>query len=75
MAALLRDLLDRGVDAVLLEDARLQRERERRKAGPAADADVDLVLTENCLGDSMITAKAIGVSSSLRGSVQRCYSK
>jgi hypothetical protein len=41
---LLRDLLDGRVDAVLLEDARLRRERDRREAGPAADADVHLVL-------------------------------
>ena len=42
VAVLLRDLLDRHVEAVLLEDARLLGERQRREAGPAGDADRDL---------------------------------
>src|SRR5688572_22602570 len=42
MPVLLRDLLDRHVEAVLLEDARLVCERERRKAGPSRNADGDL---------------------------------
>jgi hypothetical protein len=40
----LRDLPDRHVEAVLLEDAGLLREGERREAGPARDADRDLGL-------------------------------
>ena len=50
MAVLLRDLLDRHVEAVLLEDAGLLRERQRRKAGPArnADADLDVVGERRC---------------------------
>src|SRR6185295_9195410 len=44
MAVLLRDLLDRHVEAVLLEQARFLGERERREAGPAGDADGDLGL-------------------------------
>jgi hypothetical protein len=42
MPVLLRDLLDRHIEAVLLEDACLVCERERRKAGPSRDADADL---------------------------------
>ena len=42
VAVLLRDLLDRDVEAVLLEDAGLLGERQRREAGPAGDADRDL---------------------------------
>src|SRR6476619_2715429 len=42
MAVLLRNLLDRHVEAVLLEDAGLVSERERRKAGPSRDTDGDL---------------------------------
>src|SRR5205814_806633 len=42
MPRLLRDLLDGDLHAVLLEHARLHCERERREAGPAADADVTL---------------------------------
>jgi hypothetical protein len=47
MAILLRNLLDRHVETVLLEDAGLVRKRERRKTGPAGDADADL----DILGD------------------------
>jgi hypothetical protein len=42
MPVLLRDLLDRHIEAVLLEDARLVCERERRKTGPSRDPDADL---------------------------------
>src|SRR6267378_5065677 len=42
MPVLLRDLLDRHIEAVLLEDARLVCERERRKPGPSRDPDADL---------------------------------
>src|SRR5215208_1035917 len=42
MAVLLRDLLDRHVEAVLLEDAGLVCKRERRKAGPSRNPDGDL---------------------------------
>ena len=42
VAVLLRDLLDRHVEAVLLEDAGLLGERQRREAGPARHADRDL---------------------------------
>src|SRR5262245_60167058 len=42
MTVLLRDLLDRHIEAVLLENARLVCERERCKAGPSRDADADL---------------------------------
>jgi hypothetical protein len=40
--ARLRDLLDRHVEAVLLEDAGLAREGDRREARPPRDADRDL---------------------------------
>src|SRR4029077_13769546 len=42
VAVLLRDLLDRHVEALLLEQARFLGERERREAGPARDGDRDL---------------------------------
>src|SRR5260370_28079697 len=42
MPVLLRDLLDRHIEAVLLEDARLVCERERREPGPSRDPDADL---------------------------------
>src|SRR2546430_17458511 len=42
MPVLLRDLLDRHIEAVLLENARLACERERRKSGPSRDPDADL---------------------------------
>src|SRR5437764_5676232 len=42
MPVLLRDLLDRHIEAVLLENARLVCERERRKSGPSRDPDADL---------------------------------
>src|SRR5882672_7623371 len=41
MPVLLRDLLDRHIEAVLLEDTRLVCQRERRKAGPSRDADAN----------------------------------
>jgi hypothetical protein len=41
MAILLRNLLDRHIDAILLEDAGLLGERERREAGPPGNADGD----------------------------------
>src|SRR5258708_27704326 len=42
MPVLLRNLLDRHIETVLLEDARLVCERERRKPGPSRDPDADL---------------------------------
>src|SRR5438445_7394065 len=42
MAVLLRDLFDRHIEAVLLEDAGLVCERKRRKAGPSRNTDGDL---------------------------------
>src|SRR5205085_10974305 len=42
VAILLRNLLDRHVEAVLLEEARFLGQGERREAGPARDADRDL---------------------------------
>jgi hypothetical protein len=42
VAVLLRDLLDRHVQAVLLEQARFLGQGERREACPARDADRDL---------------------------------
>jgi hypothetical protein len=42
MAAPLRNLLERDVEAVLGEDAGLLGEDERRKSGPARDTDGDL---------------------------------
>src|SRR5260221_2791196 len=50
VARLLRNLLDGGVDAVLLEDAGLLSERDRREAGPAADADVHLGVLRHSAG-------------------------
>ena len=50
MAARLRDLLDRHVEAVLGEDAGLLGERERREAGPARNADRDLGLRQRGRG-------------------------
>src|SRR6476620_9342371 len=41
MAVLLRNLLDRHVEAVLLEDAGLVGKRQRRKTGPSRDTDGD----------------------------------
>ena len=40
MAARLRDFLDGHVEAVLGENAGLLGERQRRKAGPARNADI-----------------------------------
>src|SRR6266545_5410195 len=42
MPVLLRDLLDRHIEAVLLEDAGLVCQRERRKTGPSRNPDSDL---------------------------------
>src|SRR5439155_25470489 len=47
MAIFLRNLLDRHVKAVLLENAGLVGERERRKAGPSGDPDADLHVVGN----------------------------
>src|SRR3569833_4514007 len=48
MAVLLRDLLQGDVEPVLLEDTRFLGERERRKAGPAGNADADLHIIGEC---------------------------
>jgi hypothetical protein len=59
VAVLLRDLLDRHVQAVLLEQAGLLGQRQRREAGPAGDADVDLgVLGQGARGGQASAAVA-----------------
>ncbi|CAD5297252.1 hypothetical protein BOSE62_71032 [Bosea sp. 62] len=50
MAVLLRDLLDRDVEAVLGEDAGFLGEHQRREAGPAGNADGDLGLRLRATG-------------------------
>ena len=64
---LLRDLLQRHVEAVLLEDAGLAGERQRRKARPAAEADGDLGSSASCrLRQRPMTAAATAGSGEWR---------
>src|SRR5215471_17961618 len=42
MPILLGDFLDRHLEAILVEDTCLARQRQRRKAGPSRDSDADL---------------------------------
>jgi hypothetical protein len=56
VAVLLRDLLDRHVEPVLLEDAGFLGQRQRREAGPAGNADGDLGLLRVGGGRAAATA-------------------
>ncbi len=66
VAVLLRDLLDRHVEAVGLVDAGLLGERDRREAGPAGDADGDLgVLRRGAAGEGRCRQRAAATAVNL----------